>query len=190
MADDEFSAYDSIGELESDIDTFGIDPAALGLELDGPDQNELNLTEEDFASNAEQEALAQQVRYQQFGYTWRFDDEAGDLQQSGHGHVKVEGLESFAEWVKSTLRTEKGRYQIYHDLDYGVDSEAVISGDVGPGIISGFLEDEIKEALSMHNRFIGIQDYTCDEGDTGTVTVAFTVLTSAGEIEITSDIGA
>ena len=122
--------------------------------------------------------------------SYLFDFDTGDFVVRDGKLIECDGIEAVKVWIEKILRTEKGRFKIYNDTEYGARIEDLI---VGNSYSVAFIESELKreiEAALLQNPQIrsvtnmkiirGINSLTVEMevtvGDTGgnpiTVTVA------------------
>jgi hypothetical protein len=186
MAADEIEIVDDIGDGSGNTSLFGDDPSSLGLDTDNPDALGAISAYDAAAADASASIDAQQAAAS-FGFTWAFDELANDFIKSGSSPIRMTELDCFAEWVSSVISTQR-RSCLAVSENIGIDFEKVITKEVGSDVMSIYLEREIREAISIHSRFQDMTDFECSQTDEN-VTVTFNVITDAGEVFITGDIG-
>ena len=77
-----------------------------------------------------------------------FDFSLGDFVVRDGKLVECDGLEAIKVWIEKILRTEKGRFKIYYDTEYGCHLEDLIVGNnYSVEFIESELKREIEEAL-------------------------------------------
>ncbi|MCG8501408.1 MAG: DUF2634 domain-containing protein [Firmicutes bacterium] len=115
------------------------------------------------------------------GKSFLFDFGAGDFVLQDGKLVEVTGSDALKMWIEKMLRTEKNRFEIYQDTDYGVSIEDVI---IGQRYEQSFIESEIKreisEALIKHPLVRRISNFSIKREDTRAV-VGFTVTLSGDQ---------
>lgn len=84
------------------------------------------------------------------GTSFKFDFEKGDFILENGKLVQVEDLEALKIWINKVLRTEKFRFEIYKDIDYGVTLEDLIGQTLPRKFVESELKREISEALTKH----------------------------------------
>lgn len=90
----------------------------------------------------------------------KFDFESGDFILNDGRVVECSGNEALKIWVEKIIRTEKARYKIYEDTEYGIVLEDLIIGSVYPkAFIESELKREIEDALLQHDKIIGISSF-------------------------------
>lgn len=183
MADDDIEIIEGTGDEPSGVSIFGNHPDSFGIDSDDP-----NFVQSPYdARTAENEATTEaQFLENAFGYTWAFDDRIGDFIVSGKDVAVVTELDCFAEWVVNLLATERRTCPSYSE-DFGIDTDLIYSSGHGSPLMTSVLKQEIKEALSVHNRFLALEDCTVtQDGDTATVTLD--IRTTAGQVQVTSNL--
>ena len=115
------------------------------------------------------------------GKSFLFDFDAGDFVLQDGKLVEVTGSDALKMWIEKMLRTEKNRFEIYQDTDYGVSIEDVI---IGQRYEQSFIESEnkreISEALIKHPLVRRISNFSIKREDTRAV-VGFTVTLSGDQ---------
>ena len=121
--------------------------------------------------------------------SYLFDFDTGDFVVRDGKLIECDGLDAVKIWIEKILRTEKGRFKIYDDTEYGTRLEDLIVGNsYSVSFIESELKREIEDALlqnpqirSVTNIEItrGINSLTVEMevklGDTGGNTVSFTI---------------
>lgn len=119
-----------------------------------------------------------------FGKTWEFDFEAGEFMLRGSGSQVsvVDEKASFAQWCMSVLHTERYSALVYSG-QIGVEFEELVRASGGAEVASAMLLGRIEEALSVHDRYQGIEDFSATvDGDY--VLVNMTVNTTDGAVDV------
>ena len=71
--------------------------------------------------------------------SYLFDFENGDFVVRDGNLIECDGIESIKIWIEKILRTEKGRYPIYDNTEYGCHLEDLI---IGNSYTAEFIEAE------------------------------------------------
>jgi len=83
-------------------------------------------------------------------------------------------------WIEKILHTEKGRYSIYENMEYGTSIEDLIIGNnYSIEFAESELRREIEDALLQHAQIIGISNFSIERTTSG-ANVAFTVTLKDG----------
>lgn len=109
---------------------------------------------------------------QQPGLTWYIDKAAGRVQGT------CDGYEAVRQAVEIILNTERFKWQIYEPSS-GVGYAGLFGQDSGYVAIE--LQRQIREALMMDDRVLGISGFTYTFDD-GVLSATFTVDTVYGEL--------
>ena len=73
-----------------------------------------------------------------------FDFETGDFIVRDGKLVECDGIEAIKVWIEKILRTEKGRFKIYDETEYGARLEDLI---IGNSYSVAFIESELKREI-------------------------------------------
>jgi hypothetical protein len=85
------------------------------------------------------------------------------------------GDEAVKAWISKALKTEKDRFVIYDDIDYGVEVEDLIIGSALPtGTIKSEVKREIIATLTQHDSIESVTDFSFSTSSS-LLTVSFTV---------------
>lgn len=99
------------------------------------------------------------------------------------GHT--DGLEAVRQAFYKILNTERYAYLIY-DRAYGVELERFIGKDYE--FIVTDLERTITEALQQDDRFVGLKNVAVAKAGNDSMTISFTAITTAGELDYESEV--
>lgn len=121
------------------------------------------------------------------GKSYLFDFDTGRLVIRNGNLVKIQGLDVLLQWVNMTLRTEKKRYKVYKDTDYGVQLENLIGSNFKQSFIDAEIKREVLESLLQNPFIIGIKDWVFDRKG-AKMNVWFTIITRLGQSEVTFDV--
>lgn len=81
------------------------------------------------------------------GKSFLFDFKMNDFIYSNGNPIIVEGKEALKVWIEKMIRTEKFRFAVHKDIEYGITIDDLI-GSVHPReFIESEMEREITEAL-------------------------------------------
>ena len=105
--------------------------------------------------------VQQSVEERSFGAkTYLFDFEKGDFVIRDGNLVECDGIEAIKVWIEKILRTEKGRFAIFDDTDYGCHIEDLIVGNNYPvEYIEAELKREIEEALLLNSNISSVNNF-------------------------------
>ena len=139
---------------------------------------------EDVAEYIENEELTANNTSSTFnGRTFLYDFKKGDFIYKNGAPVEVTGIKALQVWIEKVIRTERFRFKIYENLEYGVSIEDLI----GSMLPNGFIESELKRELSesiLLNPFVEELTDWSFEIDGSEWKVAFTVVSVEGAFEM------
>lgn len=84
------------------------------------------------------------------GKSFLFDFEKGDFVLRDGKLVEVYGKEALKIFVKKTLRTQRYRFEIYKDVDYGINTADLIGTSYPKDFVHSEMRREIITALTAH----------------------------------------
>lgn len=117
------------------------------------------------------------------GKSFLYDFDKGDFVIKDGKMVEIHGVEVLKQWILKVLKTERFRFKIYENIEYGVTLEDLI----GSGFPRSFVEAEIKRevtaSLILHSYIESVEDWTF-ERDGKWMKVWFTVVTIEGAFEM------
>ena len=76
--------------------------------------------------------------------SYLFDFDSGDFVVRDGKLIECDGIDTIKVWIEKILRTEKGRYNIYNNTEYGCHLEDLI---IGNSYTVEFIEDELKREI-------------------------------------------
>lgn len=92
--------------------------------------------------------------------SYLFDFTTGDFVVRDGKIIKCDGIESIKVWIEKILRTEKGRYPIYDNTEYGCRLEDLIIGNsYTTEFIEAELKREIEDALKQNPRITSVTNF-------------------------------
>lgn len=112
------------------------------------------------------------------GKSFLFDFTAGDFIIRDGKLVECKGIDAIKVWIEKILRTEKGRFRIYNDTDYGCRIEDLLVGSNYPvEFIEAELKREIEDALMQNSNILSVSNFNIERTASG-ITVSMEVETS------------
>ena len=89
--------------------------------------------------------------------SYLFDFASGDFVVRDGKLVECDGIDSIKVWIEKILRTEKDRYSIYNDTEYGCHLEDLIIGNsYTVEFIEAELKREIEDALKQNPQITSV----------------------------------
>ena len=109
------------------------------------------------------------------GKSFKFDFATGEFELIDGKMIEITEREVLKIWIQKTIRTEKNKFKVYQDVNYGVSIEDLVIGRAyNQQFINSELEREISEALTQNKLIQSISDFSSiNEGKN--LIVSFTV---------------
>ena len=97
--------------------------------------------------------------------SYLFDFAKGDFVVQDGKLVACDGIEAIRVWIEKIIRTEKGRFLIYDDTEYGCHLEDLIIGNsYTVEFIESELKREIEEALLQNPQISAVGNFKITRG--------------------------
>ena len=108
--------------------------------------------------------------------SYLFDFDSGDFVVRDGKLVECDGIDAIKVWIEKILRTEKGRYTIYADTEYGCHLEDLIIGNsYTVEFIEAELKREIEDALKQNSQINSVTNFKITR-NTNAITVTLEVV--------------
>ena len=108
--------------------------------------------------------------------SYMFDFENGDFVVRDGKLIECDSIDAIKVWIEKILRTEKGRYSIYSDTEYGCHLEDLIIGNSYTAeFIEAELKREIEDALKQNPRITSVTNFNITR-NTNAITVTLEVV--------------
>ena len=108
--------------------------------------------------------------------SYMFDFENGDFVVRDGKLIKCDGIDAIKVWIEKILRTEKGRYPIYDNTEYGCHLEDLIIGNSYTAeFIEAELKREIEDALKQNPQITSVTNFNITR-NTNAITVTLEVV--------------
>ena len=92
--------------------------------------------------------------------SYMFDFENGDFVVRDGKLIECDGIDAIKVWIEKILRTEKGRYPIYDNTEYGCHLEDLIIGNsYTVEFIEAELKREIEDALKQNPQIKSVTNF-------------------------------
>ncbi|WP_342510595.1 DUF2634 domain-containing protein [Sporosarcina sp. FSL K6-1522] len=82
------------------------------------------------------------------GKSFLYDFNQGDFVLKDGKLVELHGIESLKMWIEKTMRTERYRFRIYDNTEYGIILEELIGMNLPRAFIEAEIEREVTESLT------------------------------------------
>lgn len=113
----------------------------------------------------------------EIGASFSFDDAAGKFTLIDGSPKEITGTEAVKEWLKLFVRTIPGKYAVYGDTGFGVDTTLLIGKKSLPsGAILSELKRQITEGAALCPVISSVTDFSLNGS-----TISFTVVLASGE---------
>lgn len=96
--------------------------------------------------------------------------------------VVVEGLEALKIWVIKKLKTEKDRFKIYLNTEYGVRIQDLLCNGYDRTFIQSEIQREIRDALLVNEAINDVNNFSFSQEDSE-LTVSFNIDSIYGTTE-------
>ena len=107
--------------------------------------------------------------------SYMFDFENGDFVVRDGKLIECDSIDAIKVWIEKILRTEKGRYPIYDNTEYGCHLEDLIIGNSYTAeFIEAELKREIEDALKQNPQIISVTNFNISR-NTNAITVTLEV---------------
>lgn len=120
------------------------------------------------------------------GKSFLYDFDKGDFVIKDGKMVEIHGVEVLKQWILKVLKTERFRFKIYENIEYGVTLEDLIGSSFPRSFVEAEIKREVTASLILHSYIESVKDWTF-ERDGKWMKVWFTVVTieRAFEMEVT-----
>lgn len=108
--------------------------------------------------------------------SYMFDFENGDFVVRDGKLIECDSIDAIKVWIEKILRTEKGRYPIYDNTEYGCHLEDLIIGNSYTAeFIEAELKREIEDALKQNPQITSVTNFNITR-NTNAITVTLEVV--------------
>ena len=120
------------------------------------------------------------------GKSFLFDFDKGDFVIRNGKLVEIRGLEVLKQWITKVLKTERFRFRIYEDVEYGVTLEDLIGSNLPRAFIEAEIKREVTSSLLRHPHIQSVEEWSF-ERDGKWMRIFFRVITpnETFEMEVT-----
>ena len=118
--------------------------------------------------------------------SYMFDFESGDFVVRDGKLIECDGIDAIKVWIEKILRTEKGRYSIYDNTEYGCHLEDLIIGNSYTAeFIEAELKREIEDALKQNSRITSVTNFNIIRNKNAITVTLEVVLNDEGRNTVT-----
>lgn len=101
-----------------------------------PEITQLEFTEVEFGEELEP-----------IGKTFLYDFDKGDFVMRNGKLIELYGIDALKQWIVKVLKTEKFRFRIYENVEYGTSIETLIGSNLPRAYVESEIEREVTESL-------------------------------------------
>ena len=118
--------------------------------------------------------------------SYMFDFENGDFVVRDGKLIECDSIDAIKVWIEKILRTEKGRYPIYDNTEYGCHLEDLIIGNSYTAeFIEAELKREIEDALKQNSRITSVTNFKISRNKNAITVTPEVVLNDEGRNTVT-----
>lgn len=120
------------------------------------------------------------------GRTFLYDYKKRDFFMKDGKLVEVTGNAAIEAWIEKLIRTERFRFKIYNEVEYGVTLEELI-GSIWPrGFVEAEIKREITEAAASNTYIEALTDWSFErEGSYLHISFVYHTAEGAFQMEVT-----
>ena len=118
--------------------------------------------------------------------SYLFDFTTGDFVVRDGKLIECDGIDAIKVWIEKILRTEKRRYSIYDNTEYGCHLEDLIIGNSYTAeFIEAELKREIEDALKQNPRITSVTNFKITRNKNAITVTLEVVLNDEGRNTVT-----
>ena len=118
--------------------------------------------------------------------SYLFDFTPGDFVVRDGKLIECDGIDAIKVWIEKILRTEKGRYPIYDNTEYGCHLEDLIIGNsYTTEFIEAELKREIQDALKQNPQITSVTNFKITHNKNASTVTLEVVLNDEGRNTVT-----
>lgn len=115
--------------------------------------------------------------------SFAFDFNKGDFVIEDGRVKECSGTQALEVWILKVLNTQKNRYKVYENTEYGALIEDLTVGTrYTIDFIESELRREIEDTLLQNEQITGISTFSCEYSGNDKLLVKFNVITTSGVI--------
>ena len=118
--------------------------------------------------------------------SYMFDFENGDFVVRDGKLIECDSIDAIKVWIEKILRTEKGRYKIYDNTEYGCHLEDLIIGNSYTAeFVEAELKREIEDALKQNPQITSVTNFNIIRNKNAITVTLEVVLNDEGRNTVT-----
>lgn len=115
------------------------------------------------------------------GKSFLYDFKKGDFIYKNGAPVEVDGIKAIQIWIEKVIRTERFKFNVYKDVNYGITLEDLIGSSLPKDYIKSEMIRELEESILTNPYIDELKDWSFVV-DGSTWTISFTVITKTDEV--------
>lgn len=109
------------------------------------------------------------------GMSFLYDFDKGDFVYRDGKLVELYGVDSLKMWIMKVMKTERFRFRVYDDTEYGITLEDLIGSNLPRAFVEAEIKREVTETLTSHAHIDEVRGWEF-ERDGKWMRVKFTVI--------------
>lgn len=115
------------------------------------------------------------------GKSFLYDFKKGDFIYKNGAPVEVDGIKAIQIWIEKVIRTERFKFNVYKDVNYGITLEDLIGSSLPKDYIKSEMIRELEESILTNPYIEELKDWSFVV-DGSEWTISFTVITKTDEV--------
>jgi len=115
------------------------------------------------------------------GKSFLYDFKKGDFIYKNGAPIEVDGIKAIRIWIEKVIRTERFKFNVYKDVNYGITLEDLIGSSLPKDYIKSEMIRELEESILTNPYIDELKDWSFVV-DGSTWIVGFTVITKSDEV--------
>lgn len=119
------------------------------------------------------------------GTTFLYDFQKGDFIYKNGAPVVVHGQKALEIWIEKVIRTERFKFKIYENVDYGITLEDLIGSNLPQAFIESEIKRELTESILINPMIERLSEWSFErEGSLWTINFTVETTDDAFEMEV------
>lgn len=117
------------------------------------------------------------------GKSFLYDFDKGQFILANGKMIELHGIESLKMWIMKVMKTERFRFRVYDNVEYGVTLEDLIGSNLPRAYIEAEIKREVTSSLTRHTHIANIEEWRFSR-DGKWMLIHFRVITADGAFEM------
>lgn len=117
------------------------------------------------------------------GKSFLYDFDKGQFVLVDGKMVELHGIDALKAWIMKIMKTERFRFRVYDDAEYGVTLEDLIGSNLPRAFVEAEIKREVSSSLLLHTHISGIEEWSF-ERDGKWMRIFFRVITVEGAFDM------